>query len=252
MAIKFPGSSLFTGADAKSRIFLVLAAIAVISLAGFLIVHYVGGGPSATGPSKVATPPASLQTVPGGQMTPEFYRAVVQANAQAAQQAQISGGSAVPTLINVPGGQGFPEQNCTIVCPSEEKANVADDISNLVKQNKLSQEDANRLLDLAKNNVSVDEYAAALDDLVRQGKLTPEQARALLDKYKKQKANGLINESGALMDSLIKAGQLPLDTATELLNMQKNGISPENYGAQLNRLVREGKLSPAVANQLLG
>ena len=99
-------------------------------------------------------------------------------------------------MINVPGQQSaFPQQqNCTVLCPGDESAIAADDLNSLVKQGKLSQDDANRLLALAKNNVPVDEYEAALNELVRQGKLTPEQARELLEKYKKQHANALMGE----------------------------------------------------------
>lgn len=250
MAIKIPGMKLFTGADAKSRVFLIFAAVAGVSLVIFAIVHYFGGG-AAVGGSKVATAPTGLQSVPGSQMSPEFYRAVVQANAQAEQKAKISGGSAVPTLINMQSQGGFPSQNCTVLCPGEENANVADDINQLVKDGKLSQDDANALLDLAKKNVPVDEYAAALDKLVREGKLTPEEARLLLEKYKKQHANALLNESGAVMDGLIKSGQLPLDVANDLLGLQKRNITPEEYAAELNRLVHEGKISPETAARLL-
>lgn len=73
----------------------------------------------------------------------------------------------------------------------------------------------------------------------------------LLAKYKKQHANTLTGESGRVMDAMIKAGQLPLGVANELLALQKSNLSPEEYAAELNRLVREGKLSPAAAAQLL-
>ena len=106
----------------------------------------------------------------------------------------------------------------------------------MVEKGKLSQDNANRLLDLAKNNATEDEYAAALDELVRQGKLTPEQARALLEKYRKQRANGLVNESAKAMDNMIKSGQLPLDTANQLLALQKRNLTPAEYAAELNRL----------------
>jgi polyhydroxyalkanoate synthesis regulator phasin len=256
MAIKFkmPSFDFFTKADAKTRVFLVFAAVAALVLVIFLIVRYFGSG-EAGGGTRVANAPSSLQTVPGSQMSPEFYRAVVQANQQAAQQAQISGGSAVPTLINVTGqqqqgGSGFPDQNCTIIC-GDENVTVNDDINGLLKQGKINQAEANQLLNMAKNNVPIEEYAAALDELVRQGKLTPEQARALLEKYKKQHTNAALNQSGAFMDNLIKTGQLPIDVATELLASQKRGASPAEYAADLNRLVREGKLTPAAAAQLL-
>src|SRR5438445_1942732 len=114
----------------------------------------------------------------------------MQANEQSAQQAKMQGETAVPTLVNIPNPQqqsAFqPQQNCTVLCPSPDDVNVANDINDLVKSGKLSQKDADQLLALAKSNATVDEYAAALDELVRQGKLTPEQARQLLEKYKKQ------------------------------------------------------------------
>jgi intracellular multiplication protein IcmE len=250
MAIKFPGLKIFTAADAKTRVFLVFAAISALSLIIFLMVRYFGGG-GAAAPTRLATAPSSLQTVPGSQMTPEFYRAVVKANTQAAQQAQISGGSAVPTLIRSPDDSGFPSQDCTILCPGDDAANVADDIAKLNKQGVLSDDEANHLLDLAKRNVSVEEYAAALDELVKQGKLTPEQARALLEKYRKQHANALAAESAQTMDGMIKSNELPLDVANYLLGLQKKNLTPEEYAAELNRLVREGKISAATAAKLL-
>ena len=129
--------------------------------------------------------------------------------------------------------------------------NVADDLNALVKAGKLSQKDADRLIDLANKNVSVAEYAAALDELVRQGKLTPEQARLLLEKYKKQHANALLANSANAMDGLIKSGQLPLGIANDLLDMQKRKMTPAEYAAYLAKLVKEGKLSPEAAAQLL-
>jgi hypothetical protein len=252
MALKIP--KFFSAADAKSRVFLIFGAIVGVGLLVYIGVRLLGGGESASGPSKVATAPSSLQTVPGGQMSPEFYRAVTQANAQAAQQAQMTGGSAVPTLVNVPTQQpsGFPQAsgNCTVLC-SDEAIDISNDINDIVKLGKLPQEDANHLIDLAKKNVSVEEYAAALDELVRQGKLTPEQARALLEKYKKQHQAVLTAESAQTMDALIKSGQLPLGVANELLALQKSNLSPAEYAAELNRLVKEGKISPELAAQLL-
>lgn len=250
MAIKFPNFKNFSNASAKTRIFIVFVVAAVVILGVFILLNYFGGGPGTVGPSKVASAPTAIQTVPGAPMSPEFSRATMQLSEVNAKQAQISGGSAVPILVNVPSQSDFGIQNC-ILCPSEDNVNVANDINSLVKQGKLSQDDANKLLDLAKRNVSVDEYADALNDLVRQGKLTPEQARDLLAKYKKQHSNALTNESGKLMDNLIKSGKLPLDVANQLLALQKSNLCPADYAAELNRLVKEGKISPETAAQLL-
>jgi polyhydroxyalkanoate synthesis regulator phasin len=250
MALNFPKLPGFGSADGKSRVFLIFAAIVAVFIVGYVLVKSFSGGATATGPSRVANPAASLQSVPGSKLTPEYYQALRQANIQATQQGQASGGSAVPTLINVP-GQSFGAGNCTVLCPNDDNVNVANDINDLVKQGKLSQEDADKLSNLAKNNGSVDEYAAALDELVRTGKLTPEQARKLLDSYKKQHANGLNNESAQVMDGMIKSGQLSLDAANDLLAFQKTHPTPAQYAAELDRLVREGKLSPAAAAALL-
>ncbi len=246
MALNFPGGKFFSGTDAKSRIFLLIAAIAGLSLLIFLGVRYFGGAANkTTGASVVAGTPQGLQSVPGGQVSPEYYRALTEANAQSAKQAQMTGGSAIPTLINVPGQTG--SDNCTVLCPSDENANVADDINALLKSGKISQGDANALLALAKNNASVDEYAAALDRLVAAGKLTPEQARALLAKYQKQHQNALLKESAAAMDAL----KIPVDVANQLLDFQKTKPTPEEYAAMLARLVKEGKLTPEQAAALL-
>lgn len=252
MAFKI--SDIFSSTDAKSRILIVVATIAVI--VGVVVVgsKMLGGGPKASGQAQLAGTP-SLQSVPGGQLTPEYYRALMQANAQSAQQAQISGTSAVPTLVNAPTqtvSTPTAAGNCATTCPGDEAVNVADDINGLVRDGKLSAVDANQLLALAKQNVSVSDYEAALDDMVKQGKITPEQARKLLENYKKQHANVAIAQSAQTMDGLIKSGQLSLVAANELLALQKQHVSPEEYEAQLNRLVKEGKISPDVAAQLLG
>lgn len=251
MAFNFSKLNVFSKADAKTRVFLLLIVIALIAGLIYGLIVYFGGNTTITGGSRVAEAPSETRTPPGGEMSPEFYRAVMQANTQAAQQAQMSGGSAVPTLVNVPGQSQFPDQSCKFLCPGDEAINVSDTINDLVKEGKLTQEDANKLIELAKSDVTPDEYSAALDEMVKQGKLTPEQARQLLERYKKQHGNALVNESAKTMDAMIKAGTLPLDVANQLLTLQKNNATPEEYSAQLDRLVREGKLSPQAAAQLL-
>ncbi len=250
MAFKFPKLPGFGTVDAKSRVFFIFAAILAVCVLVYVLVKIFGGSLEAAGPSRVANPAANLQSVPGSKLTPEYYQALKQANLQATQQAQATGGSSVPTLVNVP-GQEFGGGNCTVMCPGDEEANVANDLSGLVKEGKLSQEEADKLNALAKNNVSVDEYAAALDELVRQGKLTPEQARKLLEKYKLQHGNALLTDSAKSLDALIKSGQLPIAVANDLLALQKAHVSPADYAAQLDRLAKEGKISPALAAQLL-
>lgn len=248
MALKFPKIFNLDTANARTRMFILVGGVAAVIVIIFLGVKFFGGPTKATGPSHVASAPSSLQSVPGGKLSPEYYRALQQANVQSAKQATISGSSAVPTLLNVPGQQ---TGNCTVLCPGEEAVDVSKDINDLLQQGKLSQDDANHLLDAVKNNASVDEYAAALNELVKAGKLTPDQARALLDKYKKQHSNGLLADSAKVMDGYIKSGQLSVDAANDLLTAQKNNLTPSQYADTLNRLVGEGKITPALAADLL-
>jgi len=250
MALKIPKLRMPT--DAKSRIVILFTGVAVFFLAIYFIVYYFHGSENATtGPSKVANAPSELKSIPGSTLSPEYSRALNEANQQAAQQAQITGTSAVPTLINVPSQIASTTGNCTVLCPNPDQVTIVDDINDLVKSGKMPQAVANALIDLAKKNVSVDEYASALDELVRQGKITPEQARMLLEKYKKQHADALLNESAKEMDKMIKSGGLSLTTANALLDAQKQDLTPSEYADQLQALVRQGKISQQNANALV-
>lgn len=238
--------------DARARVFVLFAGVIGMIFLVYIASRFLGGGSAAIGPSRVASAPQGLQSVPGGQITPEYQRALMQANAQAAQQAQMTGGSAVPTMINTgqPNLPQAPSANCNIIC-SDQNVNVKNSIDDWVKQGKLTPDVASLLTDMANQNVSVSEYAAELDRLVREGKLTPEQARELLETYKKQHANKLLQDSANGMDAMIKAGTVPLDAANALLTAQKNNISASDYASELQKLVRDGKISPETAQQLL-
>lgn len=246
-------SEIFSGSDAKSRIIIVAAT--VIGIVGVIFIGSKMLGPSKTsGQAKVANAP-SLQSIPGGEVTPEYYRALMKANAQSAKQAEITGTSAVPTLVSTP-QIALPTPapapgNCAVTCPGAEAADVTDDIGGLVRDGKLSSADANKLLALAKNNVPVSEYAATLAEYVKQGKLTPEQARKLLAEYTRQHANANAAQSAQMMDSFIKSGAMSLEAADSLLALQKQNVSPADYQAALDKLVREGKLTPQAAGQLM-
>lgn len=248
----FAKLNFFSRLDARARVFVLFAGVIGIIFLFYIGSRFLGGGSAAVGPSRVATAPQGLQSVPGGQISPEYQRALMQANAQAAQQAQMSGGSAVPTMINtgMPTLPQAPSTNCNIIC-SDQNVNVKNNLDDWVKQGKLTPDVASALTDLANQNVPVSEYAAELDRLVREGKLTPEQARELLETYKKQHANKLLQDSANGMDAMIKAGNVPLDVANNLLTAQKDNMSASDYAAELQRLVREGKLSPEAAQQLL-
>lgn len=250
MAFKLPKLQIFSGADAKSRIFLLFAGVVGFALLVYLVVKFFGGADTATGGAAVAKAPSNLVSVPGSELTPQYARAVELASEERSKRGMEARSAAVPTLMNV-SNNSSNQGNCTVLCPGDEKANVADDLAQMVAEGKMSAEDQNALLDLAAKKVSVDEYAAALAALVKAGKLTPEQARLLLEKYKKQHANALLAESAKFMDAMIKSGELPLSVANELLELQKNNATPEEYAEKLDCLVKEGKITKEVSAKLL-
>jgi type IV secretory pathway VirB10-like protein len=261
MAIKFPKLpklpkfTFYKNMGARSRVALLIAGVAVIIFVMYLTVRYLTGTTTTTGASSINAGPGEIASVPGGQLTPEYYRALQQSNTQAAEQAKVNGTSAIPTLIKTgPGatdlGQSLsPSSNCTIC--SDDSVNVKNTLDGWVSQGQLSPEVSSQLQQLSDKGLSVDEYAAELDKLVKANKLLPDQARRLLEEYKKQRANADLTESSKLMDDLIKNGNLPLDVANDLLLAQKNKVSPAEYAAMLDNLVKSGKISADTAKTLL-
>lgn len=247
MAFDFSKLNFFSRLDARARVVVLIAGVLGFVFLVYLGTRYLTGGAKTVGPSNVAAAPQGLQSVPGGQLTPEYQRVLEQANLQRAKQAQVSGTSAVSTMINY----GAPASGSGCVICADQSSNIKYALDDWVRQGKIAPEVAAELEDLANKNVPVSEFEAALDRLVKEGKLTPEQARELLERYKKQHGDALLKESANAMDALIKSGQLPLDVANELLDMQKKNVSPAEYAAKLAELVREGKISPQVAAQLL-
>lgn len=252
MALKFPKLpkfEFFGKLGARSRIAVLAGGVVGVLLLVYISTKLLTGGEETTGPTRVASAPSGLQSVPGGQLLPEYQKALEQANVQRAEQAELTGTAAVPTLINI-GQQGTPGNECNIIC-SDEAANVKYSLGDWVKQGKVLLEVSDQLQKMADANVPESEYANLLDQLVQQGKLTPEQARELLDRYKKQHANALLQDSAKAMDAMIKSGQLSIDGANELLLLQKNKASPAEYANKLDDMVKKGKISPQVAQQLL-
>lgn len=57
--------------------------------------------------------------------------------------------------------------------------------------------------------------------------------------------------TGDLVGQMASSDQISPSIATELKSLDTQAMSPENYAATLNRLVKEGKLTPAQAKKLL-
>lgn len=246
MAFDFSKLNFFSRLDARARVLVLVGSVIGVIFLVYLGTRLLAGGGDTTGASKVAAAPRGLQTVPGGQQTPEFSKAVEQANLQRAQQAQMTGSSAIPTLMNI-----AQQGNASCVICADQVPNVKITMDEWVKQGKLSPDIAKLLADLADQNVSIEEYAAQLDALVKAGKVTAAQARELLETYKKQHAGAMLQESAKIMDDMIKAGQVPLSAANELLDMQKNKASSSDYATKLQELVNQGKILPAASQKLL-
>lgn len=248
MAIDLPKLNFFKRLDARARVIVVFLFVVLTIVIIYFATQYFAGDGEATGASRVAGVPSGTRSIQGGELTPEYQRKLQESNQQLAQSAQSSGGTAVATMINV--GQSQTGQAGCIIC-SDQNANVKNSLDDLVRQNQISDETSAALQDLANKNASISEYADFLDRLVKDGKLTPEQARDLLELYRKQYGNRLLQNSAKTMDDLIKSGQLPLDAANSLLTAQKNNMSPAEYALMLQQMSRAGKISPAVAQQLL-
>jgi polyhydroxyalkanoate synthesis regulator phasin len=250
MAFDFSKFNVFTyfgKLGARARLVVLVGGVVSLVFIVYLGTRWIFGGGETVGPSRVATAPSGLQSVPGGKgMTAQYYQTLQQANVQAAQQARMTGQSAVPTLINI----GDQSGNQCVIC-MDQSTSVKPLLDDWVRQNKIDRDVAQNLQKLADRNVPVDEFADMLNQLVKDGKLTPEQARLLLEQYRKQHANRLLQDSAKTMDDMIKAGQLPLDVANDLLKAQKDGATPAQYADLLQRLVREGKLTPDAAQRLL-
>lgn len=253
MAKQFFQLDFLNKLSARSRVLILFAGIIVVSALIYFATEYLQGGTSTVGASSVASTPSSVQAPTGSaNLTPEYYKAIRAANEQAAKYASVSTNSALPNIVNTaqPMVEGGAAGSCTVIC-DDQASNVKYDLDDWVKRAKIEPETAELLKKLADKNVPISEYAAQLNRLVANGKLTPEQARQLLDRYTKQHANTLLKDSAGMMDDLIKSNQLPLDAANALLQAQKKGVSPDEYAAQLNELVKQGKISPQVAQQLL-
>src|SRR5436190_4309584 len=196
MAPKFDLSKLnfFSKLDARARVFVLFGGIVGILLLVYLLTVWLSGSTSSTGPSRVASAPQGLQSVPGGQLTPEYYQALQQANKQAAQQAQVSGGTAAPTLINTGNQLSNGTANCTVLC-SEQVPNIKDLMDGWVRQGTFLPDSESQLLALADKKTSVEAFADNVDQLIQAGKITPEQARQLLDVYRKQFDYMLLQDS---------------------------------------------------------
>ena len=132
----------------------------------------------------------------------------------------------------------------------------ADIASQLLASGAITPETARELAQLAAKNLTAAQYRAALQKLVAEGKLTPEQARQLMNAYLAKHGQagavaGMSQSPADVADNLLASGAITPETAQALAGLNNQGLSPDDYAARLQELVKEGKLTPAAARQLL-
>lgn len=126
-------------------------------------------------------------------------------------------------------------------------------IDQMVGAGQLSPEDAANLRRLVDQGVPVKTFKDALDSLVAANRLAKEPADQLLKSYEKQKGIGVDTKSptGQLINQLEANGDLPPDIAKALHVLNETPVSAADFEKALNRLVAQGKISPEVARRLL-
>ena len=95
------------------------------------------------------------------------------------------------------------------------------------------------------------DYAAELNRLVQEGKISPALAAQLLAQYTQQKMREQAKEGAFALQQMAKSGQITQDVAKDLANLQSKNVPVDQYEAELNRLVAQGKMTPAAAAKLL-
>lgn len=249
MAFDWSKLNFFSRLDARARVLVLFGGIVGILLLVYLLTRWISGSEAAVGPSRVASAPQGLQSVQGGELTPEYRQALMQANTQNQQQAQMTGGSAIPTLTYMGGPTSSGSAQCTLC--SDQAPNIKYLMDEWVKQGRMSPETSSNLQDLADKNIWPDQFASSISQLIAAGTLAPEQARQLLDIYKKQYDFAKLQESAKFMDPLIKNGSLPVDVASALLDMQRIKVRPSDYGLSIQKFVKDSRITPAIGQQLL-
>lgn len=246
MAFDFSKLNFFSKLDARARVFVLFGGIIGVIAAAYFASIYFTGSTSATGPTTVASAPPGLASTPGGATTAQFAAATKRADTAAAKAAEMSGTSAVPTLVNT-GMKGMG--GCTVLC-SDENIDVKSTINDMMSKAKLTPNDASKLSALTDKNVPAAEFGTALDDLVKNGKVDPMDARTLYDQYQKQHNYRSVQESAKVMDGYLQSGQLPLDAANKLLDAQKKESSLTDYSSLLQGMIKAGQISPNLAQAL--
>ena len=248
----------------NGRTRLILLLVVVIVIFGIVIgIYKLTSGPSDDTGSQVAGVPSSIQSVPaGGNESQAYLQTLLQSNRQAAQQALATGQSSVATIAQNPGdqtGDDYTSQAVKSQCcccdkngqggaGSQQAAGAL--VNTLESSGAITPAVASELRKLSDQGVSTDDYANALKQMVADGKLTPAQAKALLDAYKTEQ-NAATQTPGQLANTLLASGKLDTQTAQAIKDLDAKNLTPDQYAAALNGLVKQGKLSPEDAQKFM-
>lgn len=247
---KFNLSQIIKTGDAKQRILLIVVVVLVLLLVLFLLSKLIHLGSNSAGDSRVSGVP-SIASVQGGKVSPEYERALNASNAQRADYAKSTGTSAIPTLINTGISDLAPVStgctNCCNACGGESTDQM---LGSLLNSGKISSSTADLLNNLASQNLSPEDYEAALAQMVREGKISPEEARRLLASYKQNYQDKIAAAGAKDLDPLVKQGLLSVSAASELLDLQKQPAALDTYNQALASMVSQGKLGSDTARLL--
>ena len=254
MAKKFSLNSIINigrKGDAKQRILLIVVVVVVLIFVLVLLSKLINLGSNATGDSKVSGVP-SISSVQGGKVSPEYARALNSNNAQKADYAKSTGTSTIPTLINTGIDDIVPIQpGCTSCCNTCGGESTDQMLGSLLNSGKISSSTADLLNSLANQNLSPEDYEAALAQMVRDGKISPEEARRLLAAYKQNYKDKIAAAGAADLDPLVKEGRLSVGAASDLLDLQKQPVSETAYEQALGNMVNKGQVGSDTAKLLL-
>lgn len=258
-------TDMFRQAKKRNLVILLIIIIVVALFVGFYLSRSTSPESGSTQLSQV---PSGVEFTPGTKgLSKEYLKTLLQSEQETAQQALQKGQSALPTVIGTDTYTGTPktestdEQKCDYCCRMLQaycqKMGIAmPGVTNaLVDQmqvtGEISPDVVSQLKALSDQGASVDDYQAALNRLVQEGKLTPEQAKKLLEAYRKEHGVTAPATVSDLANEMASSGQISKDTAGQLNNLADQGTSVGDYQAALNRLAKEGKLTPEQAKKLL-
>ncbi|MCP3680701.1 MAG: hypothetical protein GY782_10805 [Gammaproteobacteria bacterium] len=249
----------------RARILMIAVLVIGAVLVGASLFHIHRSRQKNQASSSLGGVPSGIQSLPGGkQASQQYLKVLLKQNQLKANNALKSGKSAIPTMVNT--GQTYiqtsdfkaKDQGAQCNCPLPGlQGSGASLLDQLAASGAITPSVAADLHRLQNQGASVEDYANELQKLVAEGKLTPAQAAKLLAAYRAK--HGAAAAAGAagtespadIASDLLASGAITPETAQELAQLNNKKLTPEEYAAELQRLVREGKLTPAQARALM-